>query len=486
MPINGSTAPHQFVRLLHLENPKIAWTKLVTHVTTVYNNTPHSVTRFPPIYLMFGTLPPELTEHLTLYPELDAARRIAHELTQTKHLRDKRKFDKQHKAPHFEPGDLVLVKIYQHPNTGKLSPYFTGPYEIIEIVSPNVVRINRPNLPLNLKTDTVHVNKLQYYNQNIRYIAPPTVANTRSAPGSATLNPFRHLTPDLFKHSERHLEANTSQPFRHLTPDLFTATRFAPGLETITTSIPSKHQCNVASPRNVPQHVPPIQTLRKSRGVSSLASYVLCLSASIPLTNLSCVLTPVITTTNSPQSNPKLQVDSTLAVTNNTGVDIEVRLASGNTGPRGSKISQTPPYRRVDRIVDAKGREEDSKEPMKTDPDYESGENPTFSKKENTLGKTQEIAPGQEDVTPPPLVSDVLGRLTTTLHQLSAVTGHRERWNRYDGSYEAQSFFTNYDAQADRAQLQYSTRLRKPPNLLQAPLRVTHTRAYVTCSPDHL
>ncbi|UYV61091.1 hypothetical protein LAZ67_1003367 [Cordylochernes scorpioides] len=123
------------------------------------------------------------------------------------------------------------------------------------------------------------------------------------------------------------------------------------------------------------------------------------------------------------------------------------------------------------------GREEDPKEPMESDPDSESGGSPTFPKKETTFGKTQEIVPGQEDVTPPPPVSDVLGRLTRTPHQLSAVTGHRERWNRYDGSYKAQSFFTNYDAQADRAQLQYSTRLRKPENLLQAPLRVTNTRA---------
>ncbi|UYV68297.1 K02A2.6-like [Cordylochernes scorpioides] len=123
------------------------------------------------------------------------------------------------------------------------------------------------------------------------------------------------------------------------------------------------------------------------------------------------------------------------------------------------------------------GREEEPKEPMESDPDSESGGSPTFPKKETTFGKTQEIVPGQEDVTPPPPVSDVLGRLTTTLHQLSAVTGHRERWNRYDGSYKAQSFFTNYDAQADRAQLQYSTSLKKPPDLLQAPLRVTNTRA---------
>ncbi|UYV61423.1 hypothetical protein LAZ67_1004790 [Cordylochernes scorpioides] len=134
------------------------------------------------------------------------------------------------------------------------------------------------------------------------------------------------------------------------------------------------------------------------------------------------------------------------------------------------------------------GREEDSKEPMKTDTDYESGESTTFPKKETTLGRTQEIVPSQEDVTPPPPVSDVLGRLSRTLHQLSAVTGllRDVKLPRYDGSYEAQSFFTNYDAQADRAQLQYSTRLRKPANLLPPPLRVTNTRAYVTCSPDHL
>ncbi|UYV68368.1 hypothetical protein LAZ67_5004106 [Cordylochernes scorpioides] len=163
-----------------------------------------------------------------------------------------------------------------------------------------------------------------------------------------------------------------------------------------------------------------------------------------------------------------LQKFSKITMTRDELVDIEVRRAS------------------VDRIVDAKGREEDPKEPMESDPDSESGGSPTFPKKENALGRTQEVPPGQEDVTPPPPVSDVLGRLTTTLHQLSAVTGHRERWNRYDGSYEAQSFFDNYDAQADLAQLHYTDRLRKPPDLLQAPLRITNTRAYVTCSPDHL
>ncbi|UYV75842.1 K02A2.6-like [Cordylochernes scorpioides] len=115
------------------------------------------------------------------------------------------------------------------------------------------------------------------------------------------------------------------------------------------------------------------------------------------------------------------------------------------------------------------GREEDSKEHIESDPDYESDENTTFPKMENTLGRTQEVAPSQEDATPPPAVSDVLGNLARTLHQLSAATGLSRdvELPRYDGSYEAQSFFDNYDAQADLALLQYTERLRRLPNLLQ-------------------
>ncbi|UYV69920.1 hypothetical protein LAZ67_7001199 [Cordylochernes scorpioides] len=145
------------LRLLHLENPKIAWTKLVKRVTIIYNKTPHSTTGFPPIYLMFGILPPELSDHSTPYPDIDKARKIAHTRTQNKHLQDKNIYDQRHKQPHFEVGDLVLVKLYHHPNTGKLAPYFTGPHTILEIISPNVVRIDRPNQPLQRDTDTIHV-----------------------------------------------------------------------------------------------------------------------------------------------------------------------------------------------------------------------------------------------------------------------------------------------------------------------------------------
>ncbi|UYV60500.1 hypothetical protein LAZ67_1001331 [Cordylochernes scorpioides] len=161
------------LRLAYLENPKASWTQLVKRVTQTYNNTPHSVTSFPPTYLMFNVIPPDLRTHLNPYPEINIAREIASSRTQNKHKKDKETFDKQHRTPHFEENDLVLVKNYRHPDTGKLAPYFTGPYKIIEIISPNVVRIDRPNQPLNRDSDTIHVNKLKYYTEDVLYITPP-------------------------------------------------------------------------------------------------------------------------------------------------------------------------------------------------------------------------------------------------------------------------------------------------------------------------
>ncbi|UYV78577.1 hypothetical protein LAZ67_16002051 [Cordylochernes scorpioides] len=144
------------------------------------------VTRFPPIYLMFGTLPPELTEHLTPYPELDVARRIAHERTQTKHLRDKLTFDKQHEAPHFEPGDLVLVKIYQHPNT----------VDIARSLKTYGIRIIYKNSS-NLLTSLRHPYTKSYAPQI------PSILLARS-----TLSRVSNALPHTFQHT-----LNTGHPF---------------------------------------------------------------------------------------------------------------------------------------------------------------------------------------------------------------------------------------------------------------------------------
>ncbi|UYV75641.1 hypothetical protein LAZ67_13000826, partial [Cordylochernes scorpioides] len=215
------------LRLLHLENPKVAWTKLVKKVTLIYNKTPHSTTGFPPIYLMFGILPPEISNHNTPYPDIDKARKIARTRTQNKHLQDKNIYDQRHKQPHFEVGDLVLVKLYHHPNTGKLAPYFTGPHTILEIISPNVVRIDRPNQPLQRDTDTIHVNKLKLYTEKIRYISPPAVSTYHIKHNPNYTFPFKHLTPELFPTESLRFKPTSSEPFRHLDPAIFATRRFA-------------------------------------------------------------------------------------------------------------------------------------------------------------------------------------------------------------------------------------------------------------------
>ncbi|UYV65863.1 hypothetical protein LAZ67_3005743, partial [Cordylochernes scorpioides] len=183
------------LRLAYLENSKASWTQLVKRVTQTYNNTPHSVTSFPPTYLMFNVVPPDLITHLNPYPEINIAREIARTRTQNKHKKDKETFDKQHRTPYFEVNDLVLVKNYRHPDTGKLAPYFTGPYKIIEIISPNVVRIDRPNQPLNRDSDTIHVNKLKYYTENVLYITPP---HTRYVQKEQRMSPDVYLIEEAF------------------------------------------------------------------------------------------------------------------------------------------------------------------------------------------------------------------------------------------------------------------------------------------------
>ncbi|UYV63009.1 hypothetical protein LAZ67_2002835, partial [Cordylochernes scorpioides] len=190
------------LRLLNLENPGTSWTKLIKIVTNKYNDTPHTITGFPPVFLMYNIIPSDLNNHLNPYPSIIESRKLAIQRTNDRHDKEKLKYDNKHKNPHFDTGDLVLVKAYHHPNSGKLVPYFTGPYKITEIISDNVVRINRPNRITGNDSDTVHVNKLQYYNEEVLYISPPKLESVKI---NRIINPFRHLDPNLFSPVEKSL-----------------------------------------------------------------------------------------------------------------------------------------------------------------------------------------------------------------------------------------------------------------------------------------
>ncbi|UYV73658.1 hypothetical protein LAZ67_11000243 [Cordylochernes scorpioides] len=207
------------LRLLHLQHPRASWTMLQFKVVKAYNDTPHSVTGFPPSYLMDGSLPKKLSQHLDPYPSVTESRRLALQRTKERHKIDKIRFDKNHRFPDFEVGDLVLTKIYQHPNTGKLVPYFSGPYEIIEVISPYTVRINRPNQAQNLETEIIHVNKLKHYSEDTKYIFTPHSTNNNSKPKSYLI--YHHFPPEIFHDNYKNYASTLSNPFNHMNPDIF-------------------------------------------------------------------------------------------------------------------------------------------------------------------------------------------------------------------------------------------------------------------------
>ncbi|UYV79479.1 hypothetical protein LAZ67_17002785, partial [Cordylochernes scorpioides] len=207
------------LRLLHLQHPRASWTMLQSKVVKAYNDTPHSVTGFPPSYLMDGSLPKELSQHLDPYPSVTESRRLALQRTKERHKIDKIRFDKNYRSPDFEVGDLVLTKIYQHPNTGKLVPYFSGPYEIIEVISPYTVRINRPNQAQNLETEIIHANKLKHYSEDTKYIFTPHSTNNNSKPKSYFI--YNHFPPEIFHDDYKNYASTLNNPFNHMNPDTF-------------------------------------------------------------------------------------------------------------------------------------------------------------------------------------------------------------------------------------------------------------------------
>ncbi|UYV72059.1 hypothetical protein LAZ67_9001706 [Cordylochernes scorpioides] len=121
------------------------------------------------------------------------------------------RYDSKHKEPNFEIGDVVLIKVYKQPNSGKLMQSFSGPYTIVDRISDNVVCIDRPNQYLGSSTDTVHVNKLRYYNEEVLHISPPKLENKKP---NYQIGSFRHLTHGLIDNPEKPLVRRLAWPLR--------------------------------------------------------------------------------------------------------------------------------------------------------------------------------------------------------------------------------------------------------------------------------
>ncbi|XP_023216798.1 uncharacterized protein LOC111619326 [Centruroides sculpturatus] len=154
--------------------------KLHTKVYTLkeYNQTPHTITGFPPMFLMYGEIPD--SPHNLNYPSLSEARKIATERTELAHERNRDKYNSQHQTPNFKVGDQILLQTFFHPDQGKLAPKYHGPFTILKIVSPCNVEIDRPVQSLNKLTDIVNVDKIiPYYNPTNFRVQADKLYNTQ-------------------------------------------------------------------------------------------------------------------------------------------------------------------------------------------------------------------------------------------------------------------------------------------------------------------
>ncbi|GBM42700.1 Transposon Ty3-G Gag-Pol polyprotein [Araneus ventricosus] len=144
---------------------KVPWTKLLESVTNEYNLTPHSITKYPPAYLLLGTLPYDSPIGQNSYYEpVYEARNLALQRTIDYHNKNKIRYDSRFVDKKFNIGDLVVSEEFHYPNTRKLSPPFSGPYEIIKQCSEVTYEINKPNPLTKQATQIVHISKLRCFN----------------------------------------------------------------------------------------------------------------------------------------------------------------------------------------------------------------------------------------------------------------------------------------------------------------------------------
>ncbi|UYV65232.1 hypothetical protein LAZ67_3003662 [Cordylochernes scorpioides] len=113
----------------------------------------------------------------------------------------------------------------------------------------------------------------------------------------------------------------------------------------------------------------------------------------------------------------------------------------------------------------------DRKEPRSK---MEEQTNPSNDTAEQTIPKQETTLEEEETAPPQDTSADPLTQIADALSKLLVARSPREiDVSPYDGTFEAQSFFDNFDAQADRTELTYTDRLRKLPCYLQGISQMT-------------
>lgn len=123
------------------EQPRQPWSKLSTECTNEYNQTTHSVTKFSPQYLLTGIESSIVPSILDRPHDLIQDRIQAFDNSQTNHLTNKSRVDKNKKHYEFNIGDFVYVEKGNRLNRNKLDAIRVGPLRILSRVSACIYEV---------------------------------------------------------------------------------------------------------------------------------------------------------------------------------------------------------------------------------------------------------------------------------------------------------------------------------------------------------
>ena len=146
----------QYLRLF-VSQRQNDWPERIACAEFTYNNKVHSVTKVSPFYANYGRHPrmgiePRRASKLELAKEFAERMKEIHEeagATLSKACDDMTRYADQHRgsAPEYKVGDKVWLStkdIKINRPSRKLTERQLGPFEIVKIISPNVVKLKLP------------------------------------------------------------------------------------------------------------------------------------------------------------------------------------------------------------------------------------------------------------------------------------------------------------------------------------------------------
>lgn len=151
------------LRCLKDENPRKSWVTLLKTATAQYNNTIHSVSGYPPSFLLLGRTTDKYLNENNNFPSVDQARKEAIERSQQLHERNKAYYDKGTRPINITVGDYVYVRTPLQVNRKKLDPPYEGPWKILSQVSTTIFEVDKYDHQNHKESTHYHCSMLKKY-----------------------------------------------------------------------------------------------------------------------------------------------------------------------------------------------------------------------------------------------------------------------------------------------------------------------------------